>query len=111
MAVLDVKFERPITVFKPHDTLDIVDRYCGYDIAQYLRDLFDKYADEDRKLAAKADSDLLSYEKQVESNATAFQDLLAEIGEFEKEIGQSRLNREKLRKRLDAIATIINNQI
>lgn len=111
MAVLDVKFERPITVFKPQDVLDIVDRYCGYDIADYLRDLFDRYESNDRELEAKTDSDFESYEAQVESNAAAFQDILAEVEGLNAELEQPRLNRDRLRNRLSTVSKILSNQI
>lgn len=110
-AVLDIKFERPVTVFSPYDVLDIVDRYCGWDMARYLRSLFDSYADADRECEARLNTDLDSYEASLESNTTAFQDILTEIEGLEKELGRTRLNRENLRKRLNVITTIISNQI
>lgn len=108
-AVLDIKFERPVTVFSPYDVLDIVDHYCGWDMARYLRSLFDCYAG--RQCEARLNINLADYKAALESNTGAFRDILMEIEELEKEIGRTRLSREKLRERLNFITAIINNQI
>ena len=110
-TVLTAKVEGAVTVFKPQDVLDIIDRHCGWDIAKYMRDLFDEYEDADHEAELRMNSDLNSYEASLESNATAFQDILSEIEGLEQELDRARLNREKLHKRLAAVRKILNNQI
>lgn len=110
-TVLDVKFGRPLVVFEPRDVLDVIDLYCGEDIARYLRDIFDNDTAEERAVELQVNTDLDSYEAQLESNSRAFCDIREEVEALKKEIEGTRINRVKVNDRLRIITILIDNQI
>ena len=62
--------------------------------------------------AQKVNTDLTSYEGQLESNTTAFQEILQVCLEIKNELNFSkRLNRQVLTEFVQQIQKIINNQI
>ena len=67
-----------------------------------------KAADYNKK---KVETDLLSYESSLESNATCFMDILESLNKLNNLLLQQRLNRSKLSEIVSEIIKNINNQI
>lgn len=85
----------------------IIRERLGQDAAQIVQRLLTENAYEE----ARAQTDCDSYEASLESNRSAFTDLLDQSERLERELRLKRLNRAALLAIAQQIAVIIENQI
>ena len=99
---------KPETIFKARDFEYLVEKHMGYEAAKYFRE----YADEEvRSAKAGENTDLSSYEADLESNHRAFQDIQTEAAVITGVLQEKRINREKIAHAVREIGKIISNQI
>ena len=89
------------------DFLKLVEQHMGNDAAEIVSGMMNNSKYEE----IKASSDLGSYESSLESNDRAFNDLLEEFEQIEKELDKQRLNKNSIWNVLRNCKKIINNQI
>ena len=70
---------KPETIFKARDFEYLVEKYMGYEAAKYFREYAEKADEEVRSAKAGENTDLASYEADLESNRRAFQDIQDEL--------------------------------
>jgi len=99
------------TLLEPRDFQYLVEKHMGYDVETYFRTLIEKLQEEADYTKAKVETDLDSYEAQLEGNTTCFLDILDIIKGAEKLLMKKRLNKAELVKLLNQIKTEINNVI
>ena len=102
---------KPETIFKARDFEYLVEKYMGYEAAKYFREYAEKADEEVRSAKAGENTDLASYEADLESNRRAFQDLQDELICISNILRWKRMNRELLSDHVKRIKTIISNQI
>lgn len=94
------------------DIEDITRSKLGNDIADIIADNLQDNAKEKEYARLKHDSDMISYESSLESNSTAFIDILEEVNKMQEYIQDSkRIDRNKILEVFNSIEKIINNQI
>lgn len=86
-------------------------KYMGYEAAKYFREYAEKADEEARSAKAGENTDLASYEVDLESNRRAFQDIQDELICISNILRWKRMNRELLSDHVKRIKTIISNQI
>jgi len=102
---------KPETIFTARDFEYLVNKYMGYEAAEYFR-LYAENADEEVRAAqAGENTDLASYEASLESNTRAFQDIQDEAARIMEQLQASRMNRRKIINSVREIGKIIQNQI
>ena len=69
---------KPETIFKARDFEYLVEKYMGYEAAKYFREYAEKADEEVKSAKAGENTDLASYEADLESNHRAFQDIQTE---------------------------------
>lgn len=102
---------KPETIFKARDFEHLVEKYMGYEAAKYFREYAEKADEEVRSAKAGENTDLASYEANLESNRRAFQDIQDELICISNILRWKRMNRELLSDHVKRIKTIISNQI
>ena len=102
---------KPETIFKARDFEYLVEKYMGYEAAKYFREYAEKADEEVRSAKAGENTDLASYEADLESNRRAFQDIQDELICISNILRWKRMNRELLSDHVKRIKTIISNQI
>ena len=102
---------KPETIFKARDFEYLVEKYMGYEAAKYFREYAEKADEEVRSAQAGENTDLASYEADLESNRRAFQDIQDELICISNILRWKRMNRELLSDHVKRIKTIISNQI
>lgn len=102
---------KPETIFKARDFEYLVEKYMGYEAAKYFREYAEKADEEVRSAKAGENTDLVSYEADLESNRRAFQDIQDELICISNILRWKRMNRELLSDHVKRIKTIISNQI
>lgn len=102
---------KPETIFKARDFEYLVEKYMGYEAAKYFREYAEKADEEVRSAKAGENTDLASYEADLESNRRAFQDIQDELICISNILRWKRMNRELLSDHVKRIKTIIFNQI
>ena len=102
---------KPETIFKARDFEYRVEKYMGYEAAKYFREYAEKADEEVRSAKAGENTDLASYEADLESNRRAFQDIQDELICISNILRWKRMNRELLSDHVKRIKTIISNQI
>lgn len=102
---------KPETIFKARDFEYLVEKYMGYEAAKYFREYAEKADEEVRSAKAGENTDLASYEADLESNQRAFQDIQDELICISNILRWKRMNRELLSDHVKRIKTIISNQI
>lgn len=102
---------KPETIFKARDFEYLVEKYMGYEAAKYFREYAEKADEEVRSAKAGENTDLASYEADLESNRRAFQDIQDELICISNILRWKRMNRELLSDHVKCIKTIISNQI
>lgn len=102
---------KPETIFKARDFEYLVEKYMGYEAAKYFREYAEKADEEVRSVKAGENTDLASYEADLESNRRAFQDIQDELICISNILRWKRMNRELLSDHVKRIKTIISNQI
>lgn len=85
---------KPETIFKARDFEYLVEKYMGYEAAK-----------------AGENTDLASYEADLESNHRAFQDIQTEAAVITGVLQEKRINREKIAHAIREIGKILSNQI
>ena len=70
---------KPETIFKARDFEYLVEKYMGYEAAKYFREYAEEADEEVRSAKAGENTDLASYEADLESNRRAFQDIQDEL--------------------------------
>lgn len=94
------------------DIVDIGHKYLGCEYGYLLEGNLQDNVKEKEYARIKAESDLECYELSLESNSTAFMDILDEIEALNYHLdNDKRMNRDKIRNIIEHITTIINNQI
>lgn len=102
---------KPETIFKARDFEYLVEKHMGYEAAKYFREYAEKADEEVRSAKAGENTDLASYEADLESNRRAFQDIQDELICISNILRWKRMNRELLSDHVKRIKTIISNQI
>ena len=102
---------KPETIFKARDFEYLVEKYMGYEAAKYFREYAEKADEEVKSAKAGENTDLASYEADLESNHRAFQDIQDELIGISNILRWKRMNRELLSDHVKRIKTIISNQI
>lgn len=102
---------KPETIFKARDFEYLVEKYMGYEAAKYFREYAEKADEEVRSAKAGENTDLASYEADLESNRRAFQDIQDELICISNILRWKRMNRELLSDHVKRIKTIISKQI
>ena len=102
---------KPETIFKARDFEYLVEKYMGYEAGKYFREYAEKADEEVRSAKAGENTDLASYEADLESNRRAFQDIQDELICISNILRWKRMNRELLSDHVKRIKTIISNQI
>lgn len=102
---------KPETIFKARDFEYLVEKYMGYEAAKYFREYAEKADEEVRSAKAGENTDLASYEADLESNRRTFQDIQDELICISNILRWKRMNRELLSDHVKRIKTIISNQI
>lgn len=97
---------KPETIFKARDFEYLVEKHMGYEAAKYSRLIAEPVA----KLAGE-NTDLASYEADLESNHRAFQDIQTEAAVITGVLQEKRINREKIAHAVREIGKILSNQI
>lgn len=98
---------KPETIFKARDFEYLVEKHMGYEAAKYFREYAEKADEEVRSAKAGENTDLASYEADLESNHRAFQDIQTVTGVLQ----EKRINREKIAHAIREIGKILSNQI
>lgn len=86
-------------------------KHMGYEAAKYFREYAEKADEEVRSAKAGENTDLASYEADLESNRRAFQDIQTEAAVIMGVLQEKRINREKITHAVREIGKIISNQI
>lgn len=102
---------KPETVFNARDFEYLVEKHMGYEAAEYFREYAEQADEEVRSAKAGENTDLASYEADLESNQRAFQDIQEEVTVIMGVLQEKRLNREKITRSIRKIGKIISNQI
>lgn len=102
---------KPETIFKARDFECLVEKHMGYEAAKYFREYAEKADEEVRSAKAGENTDLASYEADLESNRRAFQDIQDELICISNILRWKRMNRELLSDHVKRIKTIISNQL
>jgi hypothetical protein len=90
-----------------NDLVKLIKQHIGYEIAQLVEELC-KSADREQ---IRADSDLLSYESELEDNKIAFDVLDDDINLLLRELSTPRINREKIRDIAKQMKCIVQDQM
>lgn len=85
---------KPETIFKARDFEYLIEKHMGYEAAK-----------------AGENTDLASYEADLESNHRAFQDIQTEAAVIMGVLQEKRINREKIAHAVREIGKILSNQI
>ena len=99
------------TIFDIKDFSELVREYMGDDASRFLDKAIGAKQEDDKYQELKFNSDMTSYESQVEENRYAFVDILDEIEKIESVLNSPRMNRVKLQKATKEIKKVVNNQI
>lgn len=89
----------------------LIDKYMGSEAAEYFESWVDSANEAISAAKDKTNSDLLSYEASLESNATAFADIQDELANISEVLVSKRMSRDKVANSVLKIKKIINNQI
>lgn len=98
-------------VFNSDDFKNLISKCMGDEAAAYFGEIVDSANAAVLAAEDKTNSDLLSYEASLESNSTAFCDILEELASISAVLDSKRMNRDKIAQSVRAINKIINNQI
>lgn len=98
-------------IFSADDFKKMIELYMGDEAAAYFGEIVASANEAVRTISDKTNSDLLSYEASLESNATAFSDIQDEIANISEVLVSKRISRDKIAHSVMEIKKIINNQI
>lgn len=101
---------KPETIFKARDFEYLVEKHMGYEAAKYFREYAEKADEEVRSAKAGENTDLASYEADLESNHRAFQDIQTEAAVITGVLQEKRINREKIAHAVREIGKIISTK-
>lgn len=111
MGIVNINNEN-VCILNDDDMLYQIEKNCGYELADTLRNrlIMDDY---ETKLAReKACSDEESYCAQIESIVCLLRDILEEMEKQQEYLKESKkINRDSIYQSLDRIITMINNEI
>lgn len=79
-------------------------------MGNYMREFFSRDLEE-IEMDKRLNSDITSYESSLDSNRSAFQDIICEMDALKLELNKKRLDRSSLRKIMESTMRIIENQI
>lgn len=82
-----------VTILKPQDILEFVNRYMGPDTEQYISDIITEYCDERGE------------------EIDALEDVLEQTERIGEELAKQRINKKKIKNGLDNIREIIDQHI
>lgn len=89
---------------------ELVDDYMGRECGQYLKATINSLKEQADYTSRAIETDLNSYEEELNSNRYAFEDISFELDTIENLI-DNRLNRKALAQAIKNIRNIISNQI
>ena len=89
---------------------ELVDDYMGRECGQYLKETITLLKEQANYTAQAVNTDLTSYEEELNSNRCAFEDISTELDSIQQLI-DGRLNRKELERIVHNIKSIISNQI
>ena len=89
---------------------DLVDDYMGRECGQYLKEMISCFKEKASYVAQAVNTDLASYEEELNSNCYAFEDIAIELDSI-RQLINGRLNRKELERIVHNIESIIHNQI
>lgn len=107
MAILRDKDGNTDIIYDNMDFYEVLDNRLGSEYAEYFKGVCDKVDYNKMKL----NSDLESYESQLESNCSEINDVLDIIEDINSILCSKRLNKEKLYKYIVTIETKLSNMI
>ena len=102
---------KPETIFTVRDFEYLVEKHMGYEAAKYFREYAEEADEEVRLAKAGENTDLASYEADLESNRRAFQDIQAEAAAITQVLQGKRVDRQKIAHSVREIGKIISNQL
>lgn len=98
-------------ILSADDFKKMIELYMGDEAAAYFGEIVASANKAVRAISDKTNSDLLSYEASLESNATAFTYIQEELENISEILDSKRMNRDKIAHSVREIKKIINNQI
>jgi len=100
-----------IAPLESKDILEYVDLYMGYDARNFIAEIIDE-ADFAKQVAKEqVESDLDDYKNSLDSNRSAFQEILHQVSIIETLLLKTRTDKQKISKIINDIEKIISNQI
>lgn len=109
--VMTLKDGKNETIFNFNDVLRLVDQYMGDEPKRWLEAHVGELQQAADYTTVKVDTDLSSYEASLESNRTAFGEILEQLKAVTEQMQSPRVNRQPVIHAVKEIAKIINNQI
>lgn len=110
-CVISLKDDSVHTLFQFRDFLELVDQNMGMDAARWLENHVSQAEKAADYTTAKVNTDLQSYEANLDSNRTAFQDIQDAVDSIDDLLCESRVDRDKMAFHIGEIRKIISNQI
>lgn len=90
-----------------YELINIINEHMGYDMSCVIEDLVEK----SDYVKSKIESDLPSYEMNLEENRDAFLDLGDMLQSMSKELEKKKINRQSLEGIIDRMESVINQHI
>lgn len=98
-------------ILKPYDFERLVEQYMGSDAARYFRQ-YQESADEEVRSAVEGEnSDLRSYEMELENDADAFREIRDELEQALCLIGRPRTDKKKLAALIKRVYKVADNRL
>ena len=98
-------------ILSADDFKKMIELYMGCEAAAYFGEIVASANEAVRAVSDKTNSDLLSYEASLESNATAFTDIQEKLKRIYEVLDSERMNGDKIAPSVRVIDKIINNKI
>jgi hypothetical protein len=89
------------------DLIEFIGRLMGYEVKTMIEAIVKK----PEKVRAYTDSDYESYERQVEENVNAFEELANLLDTASSELKKERFNRKELKRLIERMDSVVSNQI
>lgn len=112
MGLINLSNGQNELVMSPNDLQYIADKYLGYEYAAEIGNLITQATEEEIYVEKRINTDLDSYESELESNRDCFLDISEQVEQFQSYLADAkRIERTKLNTLLNNILISINNQI
>ena len=116
MDIITLKNGKSEIMYDFRDFLESVEKFMGWDARHYLEEYAEELQEAANYTEARINSDLDSYESDLESNTCAFNDIedicRTMISDFNQETGRNKLAALRpWRNHIEQILRIVHNQI